>query len=88
MRRLTAQGNERVWDVTAGQWWRGRAASLRDLDGWRVNYYTCSQYLTGLTPCPSDLYPDSTEGRAKNVAIVSSRQNMYSRNHLMQLQYM
>lgn len=71
MRRLTAQGKGRVWDVTAGQWQRGRAASLRDQGGWRVNYYTCSQYLTGLTPCPSDLYPDSTEGRAKNMAIVS-----------------
>lgn len=70
-RRLTAQGNARVWDVTAGQWQRGSAASLRDQDGWRVNYYSCSQYLTGLTPCPSDLYPDSTEGRAKNMAIVS-----------------
>lgn len=88
-RRLTAQGSlGLVWDVTAGQWQRGRAASLRDQDGCRVNYYTRSQYLTGLTPCPSDLYPDSTEGRAKNTAIVSSAQNMYSRNRLVQLQHM
>lgn len=88
-RRLTAQGSSGpLWDVTAGQWQRGRAASLRDQDGCRVNYYTRSQYLTGLTPCPSDLYPDSTEGRAKNTAIVSSAQNMYSRNRLVQLQHM
>lgn len=69
-RRLTAQENGRVFDVTGRQWQRGRAASLRDQEGWRVNYYTCSQYLTGLTPCPSVLHPDSTEGRAKNMAIV------------------
>lgn len=36
---------------------------------WRkVNYYTCSQYLTGPAPCPSVQHPDSTltdrEGRA------------------------
>lgn len=83
-RRLTAQENGRVFDVTGRQWQQGRAASLRDQEGWRVNYYTCSQYLTGLTPCPSVLHPDSTEGRAKNMTIVSSHkiciQGITSRN--------
>lgn len=87
-RRLTAQENGRVFDVTDGQWQRGRAASLRDQEGWRVNYYTCSQYLTGLMPCPSALYPDSTEGRAKNMAIVSPALNMYSRDCLLRPQEM
>lgn len=86
--RLTAQENGRVFDVTDGQWQLGRAASLRDQEGWRVNYYTCSQYLTGLTPCPSALHPDSTEGRAKNMAIVSPALNMYSRDRLLQPQEM
>lgn len=87
-RRQTAQENGRVFDVTDGQWQRGRAASLRDREGWRVNYYTCSQYLTGPTPCPSALHPDSTEGRAKNMAIVSPALNMYSRDRLLRPQEM
>lgn len=37
-----------------------------------VNYYTCSQYLTGPAPCPSVQHPDSTpthtEGRARRQA--------------------
>lgn len=85
-RRLTAQENGRVFDVTDGQWQWGRAASLRDQEGWRVNYYTCSQYLTGPTPCPSALHPDSTEGRAKNMAIVSPALNMYSMDRLLRPQ--
>lgn len=60
----------RVSDATAGGM-AARQESLRDQEGWRVNDYTRSQYLTGPTPCPSVLHPDSREGRAKNLAIVS-----------------
>lgn len=71
-RRPTAQGEEngRGSDATAGGM-AARQESLRDQEGWRVNDYTRSQYLTGPRPCPSVLHPDSTEGRAKNLAIVS-----------------
>lgn len=85
-RRTDSSGRRTRFQWDARQWQWGRAASLRDQEGWRVNYYTCSQYLTGPMPCPSALHPDSTEGRAKNIAIVSPAQNMYLKNGLLQLQ--
>ena len=52
-----------------------------------VNYYTCSQYLTGPAPCPSVQHPDSTptdaEGRAgdKHISFVPCAKYVFNASH-------
>lgn len=53
-----------------------RVASLREIrSGSQVNYYTPSQYLTGLTSCPSIQHPDSTETHTQGRATVKHALN-------------